>query len=382
MNPLQLMEMHRSDFTPNDLVIYQAILENPDQVVYKTTSRLAEDCGVSQPALSRFVKTLGYNRYQDFRADVSTWLAVQAEQTAQGSNHTGYFHRLYQLLQNSEKLLTPAYLQELAQYINNHANIYATGLAKSFQPAQLFEILMRKKRRTVRAVANDFLGETSAYMDDNDLLILFSVSGRSEIMQSIQHTTGKILLITANPHPACAEKIDRSRPWVIVTNHQSMLDIPLMYVLPTTFKWVSKKEVQKMPVFGWVLWMHGDIPVERGSRGSAKQMLDRCRQRLSRGTSVIVFPEGTRTKTGEIGRFKDGAFLVAKHAGVGIQPVVIDGTWSLNDGWRLRMPHTFRVKVLDALPAEYVASKEARELAVEMENRMRTAHLQMTGKQQ
>lgn len=210
MNPLQLMEMHRSDFTPNDLVIYQAILENPDQVVYKTTSRLAEDCGVSQPALSRFVKTLGYNRYQDFRADVSTWLAVQAEQTAQGSNHTGYFHRLYQLLQNSEKLLTPAYLQELAQYISNHANIYATGLAKSFQPAQLFEILMRKKRRTVRAVANDFLGETSAYMDDNDLLILFSVSGRSEIMQSIQHTTGKILLITANPHPACAEKIDRS----------------------------------------------------------------------------------------------------------------------------------------------------------------------------
>ena len=74
MNPLQLMEMHRSDFTPNDLVIYQAILENPDQVVYKTTSRLAEDCGVSQPALSRFVKTLGYNRYQDFRADVSTGL--------------------------------------------------------------------------------------------------------------------------------------------------------------------------------------------------------------------------------------------------------------------------------------------------------------------
>ena len=135
---------------------------------------------------------------------------MQAEQTAQGSNHTGYFHRLYQLLQNSEKLLTPAYLQELAQYINNHANIYATGLAKSFQPAQLFEILMRKKRRTVRAVANDFLGETSAYMDDNDLLILFSVSGRSEIMQSIQHTTGKILLVTANPHPACAEKIGRS----------------------------------------------------------------------------------------------------------------------------------------------------------------------------
>ena len=60
-----------------------------------------------------------------------------------------------------------------------------------------------------------------------------------------------------------AEKIDRSRPWVIVTNHQSMLDIPLMYVLPTTFKWVSKKEVQKMPVFGWVLWMHRLVEINR-----------------------------------------------------------------------------------------------------------------------
>lgn len=210
MNPFQRMEAHKEAFTPNDLILYHAILENPDQVVYKTTSRLSEDCGVSQPALSRFVKTLGYNRYQDFRADVSTWLAVQAEQTVQGSNHTGYFHRLYQLLQNSEKLLTPTYLQELAQYINSHANVYTTGLAKSFQPAQLFEILMRKKRRIVRAIPNDFLSETVAYMEDDDLLILFSVSGHSEIMQSIQHATGKIMLITANPYPAFAEKIDRS----------------------------------------------------------------------------------------------------------------------------------------------------------------------------
>lgn len=167
------------------------------------------------------------------------------------------------------------------------------------------------------------------------------------------------------------EKIDRSRPWIIITNHQSMLDIPLMYVLPTTFKWVSKKEVQKMPIFGWVLRMHGDIPIERGSRDSAKQMIERCSERIARGTSVIIFPEGTRTKTGEIGRFKDGAFFAAQHAGTGIQPVVIDGTWSLMNGWKLRMPHTFRVRILEPLPADYVASKQARELATELESRMR-----------
>lgn len=176
------------------------------------------------------------------------------------------------------------------------------------------------------------------------------------------------------------EKIDRSRPWVIVTNHQSMLDIPLMYVLPINFKWVSKKEVQKMPIFGWVLWMHGDIAVERGSRSSAKRMMKECLQRLSHGTSVIVFPEGTRTKTGEIGRFKDGAFLVAKSAGVGILPVVIDGTWSVSNGWRLRMPHTFRVRVLDPIPAERVAETEARELAVQTEALMRGEHRRMAAR--
>lgn len=169
------------------------------------------------------------------------------------------------------------------------------------------------------------------------------------------------------------EKIDRSRPWVVVTNHQSMLDIPLMYVLPLNFKWVSKKEVQRMPIFGWVLRMHGDIPVERGSRRSAKRMMERTAERLERGTSVIVFPEGTRTRTGEIGRFKDGAFYVAKNAGTGILPVVLDGNWDLIDGWRLRMPHTFRVRVLDPVEPERVAAGEVRALAAQTEAAMKEA---------
>lgn len=169
------------------------------------------------------------------------------------------------------------------------------------------------------------------------------------------------------------EKIDRTRPWVVVTNHQSMLDIPLMYVLPFNFKWVSKKEVQRMPIFGWVLRMHGDIPVERGSRQSAKRMMERSTERLERGTSIIVFPEGTRTRTGEIGRFKDGAFYVAKHAGTGILPVVLDGNWSLINGWRLRMPHTFRVRVLDPVEAGEVAAQEVRTLASRTEASMKEA---------
>lgn len=210
MTPLQLMEAHKADFTPNDLLIYQSIRENPAQVTYKTISRLAEDCGVSQPALSRFVKTLGYSRYQDFRSELTAWLALQSEQEAQGTNHLGYFHQLYQLLQEAEKLLTADYMQELARYIGQHRNILASGLAKSFHPAQLFEILMRKKSRAVRAVPYDFLGESADYLEEEDLLVLFSVSGKSQIMREVQYTKGKVLLVTASLEPPALPCIDRT----------------------------------------------------------------------------------------------------------------------------------------------------------------------------
>mgnify|MGYP003204137551 CR=1 FL=1 len=83
------------------------------------------------------------------------------------------------------------------------------------------------------------------------------------------------------------EKIDRGKAYVIVTNHQSMLDVPLMYVLPLNFKWVSKREVMRIPIFGWVLQMHGDIAIERGSSRSARHMMEEADDYLSRGTSVI-----------------------------------------------------------------------------------------------
>lgn len=104
---------------------------------------------------------------------------------------------------------------------------------------------------------------------------------------------------------------------MIVTNHQSMLDVPLMYVLPLNFKWVSKREVMRIPIFGWVLQMHGDIAIERGSSRSARHMMEEADDYLSRGTSVTLFPEGTRTKTGRMGRFQGGSFPDGEKCGSG-----------------------------------------------------------------
>ena len=89
---------------------------------------------------------------------------------------------------------------DLARYITSFRRVYATGLAKSYQPAQLLEILMRKNRYDVHAVNIDTLDDLSIVMTEDDLLIVFPVSAASTIMPKALHTSGKILLITANHH--------------------------------------------------------------------------------------------------------------------------------------------------------------------------------------
>lgn len=159
------------------------------------------------------------------------------------------------------------------------------------------------------------------------------------------------------------ENITQGEKYVVVVNHQSMMDIPIMYVLPFNFKWVSKQEAYKIPIFGQVIRMHGDIVVKRGSASSAKKMMTQCATRLSNGTSVIIFPEGTRSHNGEIGEFKDGAFRLAKSSGVAILPCVITGTGSVANGWRLQMPFTFKVQILPPLSAAQVAGSEPKAVA-------------------
>ncbi len=146
-------------------------------------------------------------------------------------------------------------------------------------------------------------------------------------------------------------------PYVVVSNHQAMLDIPLLYALPLNFKWVSKREVYKIPIFGWVLWMHGDVAIERGGASSVKKMFADCNSYLKRGVSVIIFPEGTRTRTGRMGPFKEGALLLARQSNTPLLPVVIDGTY---DAFTKGMvgPHTFRVRILPPVASADISAEE------------------------
>src|ERR687889_1146770 len=116
------------------------------------------------------------------------------------------------------------------------------------------------------------------------------------------------------------------RPYVVVSNHESFADILLISHLPWEMKWLSKAELFRIPVLGWLMHLAGDVPVKRGFGPSAIEAMTRCREILARKVSVMIFPEGTRSPTEDLLPFKDGAFRLAIDAGVPILPIAVAGT--------------------------------------------------------
>ena len=123
------------------------------------------------------------------------------------------------------------------------------------------------------------------------------------------------------------EHVDRKKAYVIACNHQSMLDIPVIYRIFLHFKWVSKASLFKIPVIGWNLWMNRHIKLERSSMTSQRKMLRLCAEHIQRGSSIMIFPEGTRSRDGELRAFKEGAFLIALQQKTDILPIVLDGSY-------------------------------------------------------
>lgn len=163
------------------------------------------------------------------------------------------------------------------------------------------------------------------------------------------------------------ENVDTKKAYVVTVNHQSFLDIPLMYVLPhINFKWVAKTWVYRWPIFGAVMWLHGDITVSgKGSVKKTKKMMDEGKAHLKKNTSIIIFPEGTRSKNGEIHNFKEGAFLLAKEAGVAVLPCVINGAKGFLKGWRVQKVR-LEVSIMPAISAERIAAEDPREVMREV----------------
>ncbi len=124
--------------------------------------------------------------------------------------------------------------------------------------------------------------------------------------------------------------IDTGGSVVFMANHQSNFDIPLLLAhLPVQFRWLAKAELFRIPIFGRAMRGCGYISIDRSDRESAFQSLAAAAGTIKNGTSIVIFPEGTRSPDGTIRAFKKGPFVLAVDAGVPIVPVVIHGTWSI-----------------------------------------------------
>ncbi len=139
-----------------------------------------------------------------------------------------------------------------------------------------------------------------------------------------------VAMATVNPYWSfrrAGVRVENPRhPYVIVANHESFADILLISHLPFEMKWLSKIEILKIPLIGWMMRMAGDIPLQRGFGPSALEAMERCRTSLRHRVSVVFFPEGTRSPDGRMLPFKDGAFRLAIEAGVPILPLAVAGT--------------------------------------------------------
>ncbi len=165
------------------------------------------------------------------------------------------------------------------------------------------------------------------------------------------------------------EKIKRNRTYVMIANHQSLLDILVLFRIFRHYKWVSKIENFRVPCIGWNMSLNRYIKLRRGDRKSVESMMRECRDNLDSGNSIMMFPEGTRSPDGRLKKFKPGAFLLAQRARVPLLPIVIEGTAEAlpKRGFLLQGRHRIKVRIMDEIPYETFRDRTVEELTSEME---------------
>ncbi len=173
------------------------------------------------------------------------------------------------------------------------------------------------------------------------LIYLYTfVCGAASLAGSLFDSTGhfqhkcarlwsKLILGTSGIHARAVglENVDTLRPHVFCSNHLSLMDTPAIFVsMPVQCRIMAKKVLFNLPFLGWHLRRSGHLPVDRQSPKAALRSLEAAAARVREGASVVFFPEGTRSRTGETGEFKHGAALLAIKAGVPLLPVAVCGT--------------------------------------------------------
>ena len=146
--------------------------------------------------------------------------------------------------------------------------------------------------------------------------------------------------------------LEPGRPYVFMPNHASMVDIWVVFVaIPARFRFIAKKQLASIPLFGWAMAAGRFIFIDRQNAASARRTVQEAARRIGAGQSVVIFPEGTRTRDGRLGAFKKGGFHLAMDSGAAIVPVAIKGSREIMPrGAALIRAGTVTLEVGDPIP--------------------------------
>jgi 1-acyl-sn-glycerol-3-phosphate acyltransferase len=165
-------------------------------------------------------------------------------------------------------------------------------------------------------------------------------------------------------HISGVQRVDPDRVYVIVSNHQSLADIPVISHLLVDAKWLAKAELFRLPAMGWMLRMAGDIPVDRRDRRSTARALLECGRCLRQRCSVVFFPEGTRSPDGNLRQFADGPFQLAIREQVAVLPLVVNGSGAAlpRNSWIFGPTQDIYLHVLEPVRTDNLQVKDTRDL--------------------
>ncbi len=185
--------------------------------------------------------------------------------------------------------------------------------------------------------------------------------------RSLATAWGKLVLFVAGVRVTKkgGEGLDPAASYIFAANHQSQFDIfVLSGYLGHTFNWIAKKELFTVPVWGRAMRAAGDIPVDRSRGREALKSLAEAASRIASGTSVVIFPEGTRSPDGRLGKFKSGGMALAIKAGVPVVPVAVKGTHAvLPKGSLIARPGPVTVSVGEPVEVSPFGPRQKQELA-------------------
>jgi 1-acyl-sn-glycerol-3-phosphate acyltransferase len=181
------------------------------------------------------------------------------------------------------------------------------------------------------------------------------------------------------------EHIDPDRQYIVVSNHQSNFDIPVAVqaLEPLRTRFISKIEVSKIPIFGKAAVNAGVVMLDRkAARANHEHLNQEVAKSLAEGHSILLFAEGTRSRTGEMGKFRRGAVRLALAAGADILPVVIHGTREVNPpGSLVIYPGEVTVRILPPVSIEGMTSQGVRAITDDLRDQIGEHHAEMSDKQ-